>query len=93
MTSFLYQLLITMCSVGNSGIRKDTHNDLSSEVEKWINIYADQIGLGEAYSKKFEHISIDDMVRWYEVFIQDRTRGGSNVAMYIRWQQGADYNV
>ena len=48
-TLFFYQLLITMCSVIKSGIRKDPLKDYCSELEKWSNIYVAQIGLGGAY--------------------------------------------
>ena len=59
---FLYQLLLPNFSVRNSGIRKDPRKCYYSEVEKWSNIYADQIGIGGAYSNKFDHIRIDDMM-------------------------------
>ena len=37
---FFYQVLLPMCSVIKSGIRKDPRKYYYSEVEKWSNIYA-----------------------------------------------------
>ena len=51
-----------MCSVIKSGISNDPLKDSYSEVDKRSNIYTTQLGLGGAYSKKFEHIRIDNMV-------------------------------
>ena len=46
---FLYQLILSICSVIKSGIRNDLRKDYYSEVEKWSNMYAAQLGLGGAY--------------------------------------------
>ena len=59
---FFYQLILPICSVIKSVINKDTRKYYYSEVDKWINIYADQISIGGAYSKKLEHIIIYELV-------------------------------
>ena len=61
-----------------SGIRKDQWKYFYFEVDKWSNIYASQLGIGGAFSKKFEHIRIDELVRWGGVLICDGARGESN---------------
>ena len=90
---FLYQLILPMCSVRKSGIRKDQQKYFYSEVENWINIYSYQLGLGGSYSRKFEHIRIDELVLWGGVFIHGVVRGESNGAMYRIFQQGSNYNL
>ena len=73
---FFYQLLLLMCSAIKSGIRKDLWKYCDSEIEQWSNIYSDHIGLGGAYSNKFEHIGINELVRWDGDLIRNGLRGG-----------------
>ena len=72
-----------------SGIRKYPQKYFYSEVEKWSNFYAYQLGLGGSYSKNFYHISIDYLVQWDGIFIRGGVRGGLNGAMYSHWEKCA----
>ena len=45
-----------------SVIRKDPQKYIYSEVEKWSKFYAAQLGIGGAYSKKFELVRIDELL-------------------------------
>ena len=45
---FLYQLLLPIFSGVKSVIRKDMQKYYYSEVEKWSNIYEDQLGIGRS---------------------------------------------
>ena len=76
---FLYQLILPMCSLIKSLIRKDPRKYYYSEVEKCSNIYADNLGLGGSYSKKFEHIIIYYLVQWDGVLLPDGVRGVSKL--------------
>ena len=53
---FFHQIIIPMLSVRKSEIRKDPWKYFYSEVEKWSDIYVDQLGIEGVYSKKFEHM-------------------------------------
>eukprot|EP00957_Ditylum_brightwellii_P042151 3192495-Ditylum_brightwellii.AAC.1 len=58
---WFYQLTLPMCEIKKSGIRKEPRQSYYSIVETWTNIYAAQLGLGGAYSKKTENIKIDEL--------------------------------
>ena len=58
----LYKLILTRYSVRKSVIRKDPQKYIYSEVEKWSKFYAAQLGIGGAYSKKFELVRIDELL-------------------------------
>ena len=53
---------------GSQEVRKDWSKYFYFEVEKCINTYADQLGIGGAYAKDFESIRIDEVVRLDGVF-------------------------
>ena len=72
-----------------SVIRKDPQKYIYSEVEKWSKVYAAQLGIGGAYSKKFELVSIDELLRRDGVLIHDCMICKSNEEMCRYWQQGS----
>eukprot|EP00957_Ditylum_brightwellii_P077142 5862664-Ditylum_brightwellii.AAC.2 len=83
-----------MCGISKSGIRNDPCKSYYSKVEKYTDIYAAQLGLGGAYSKKFEHINIEELMQWDRIILCDSVRGGLNGAIYRWWQEeGSDYNA
>ena len=62
-----YKILLPMCSVIRSVIRKDSQKYYYYKIDKWSNIYAAKLCLVRSYSNNFDHISINDMVKWDEV--------------------------
>eukprot|EP00957_Ditylum_brightwellii_P181631 13835862-Ditylum_brightwellii.AAC.1 len=79
---WFYQLLLPICDTLKSEIRNDPQKSYYSKVEKYAIIYAAQLGLGGAHSKKFEHIKIEELVQWDRIVLRDGVRGGSNGAIY-----------
>eukprot|EP00957_Ditylum_brightwellii_P004926 375593-Ditylum_brightwellii.AAC.1 len=67
-----------MCDALKSGIRNSPYKSYYSKVEKDTNIYAAQFGLGSAYSRKFKHIKIKELVKWDGIILHDGVRGGLN---------------
>jgi hypothetical protein len=89
---FFHQLLLPMCDPKMSGINGDTRKAFYSKVETFSNLYAIQIGLGGSYGHKFKNVTLDELVRFDGVVVQDGVKGGSNGAIYRRWVNGADYD-
>ena len=57
---FFYQIMLPLCDTSLSGIREDTWISYYSEVERWSNLYAYQIGLGGSYGNGFKHGKLPD---------------------------------
>ena len=57
-----YQLLLPLCDTSLSRIREDKWITYYSEVEKWSNLYAYQIGLGVSYGHGFKTVKISEFV-------------------------------
>eukprot|EP00957_Ditylum_brightwellii_P004235 321922-Ditylum_brightwellii.AAC.1 len=51
---WFYQLILPMCEIKKSGVRKEPCQSYYSKVETRTNIYAAHLGLGGAYSKKLK---------------------------------------
>jgi hypothetical protein len=81
-----------MCDPKKSGIDDDPRKDFYSKIDKFSNLYAVEIGMGDAYSHKFDLISPQDLVRWTGVVVRDGVKGGSDGAVYRRWMDGASYD-
>ena len=89
---FFYQLVLPICDTERSGIKDDVILPYYSQVEKWSNLYAYQLGLGGSYGHEYKNISVKEIVRHDGCIIRDGVRGGSSGAIYLRWQIGADYD-
>ena len=50
--------MFLLCDTSLSGIWEDKLIPYYSEVDKWSNIYAYQIGLGGSYDHGFKHVKI-----------------------------------
>ena len=64
-----------MCDVGRYGIRGDLKNIYYCEVEKLLNIYSIQLGLGEAYGHMFVNLLLDDLSQLDWVVQRDDVQG------------------
>ena len=71
---------------------KDPRMNYYLEVKKWSNLYALQLGLGGSYGHQFKGILIPELVHFDGIVVRDGVRGGSNGAIYRRWQVGSDYD-
>ena len=90
---FLYQLLLLICDVNNSGIVDDPRKNYFSHVETFSARYAFDIGLLGSYVHNFKVPTIDKLVNFDGVVICDRVRGGRDGALYCRWQcNGSDFD-
>ena len=63
-----------------------------SEVDKWSNLYAYQIGLGVSYGHGFKLVKIPEIVFNYGCIVRDSVQGVISGAIYCHWHMGADYN-
>jgi hypothetical protein len=89
---FFHQLLLPMGDPKMSGITADPRKPFYSQVEKFSNLYAIQIGLGGSYGHRFKNIVLNELVRFDGVVIRDGVKGGSNGAIHRRWMDGADFD-
>eukprot|EP00957_Ditylum_brightwellii_P035708 2707586-Ditylum_brightwellii.AAC.1 len=46
-----------------------------------------------AYSKKFDLVKIEELMKWDSILIHGGGRGGSDGAIFKYWQEGSDYNL
>ena len=58
---FFNQLMFPLCDTPLSGIQEDKWIQYYSEVEKWSNLYAYQIGIGGSYGHGFKPVKIPDL--------------------------------
>ena len=61
-----------------------------SQVETWTNAYALQLGLGGSYGHRFNNVMIQELVNFDGVLVKDGVKGGSDGAIYRRWQNSED---
>ena len=87
-----YQLLLPLYDTSIYGIREDKLILYYSEVQKWSNLYAYQIGLGESYGHSFKNVNLSEIVCHDEYIVKDGIRGGNSGAIYRHWQMGSDYD-
>ena len=87
---FFYQLLFPFCDTHKSGIENDPRMSYYSKVELWTNAYALQLGLGGSYGHKFSNVMIQELVNFDGILIKDGVKGGSDGAIYRRWQNCED---
>ena len=53
-----YQMMLLLCDTSLSGIQEDKWIPYYSEADKWLNIYAYQIGLGGSYGCGFKPVNL-----------------------------------
>ena len=87
---FFYQLLLPFCDTQRSGLDNDPRMSYYSEVEAWTNAYALEIGLGGSYGHKFNNVLINELVNFDGILVKDGVKGGSDGAIYRRWQNSED---
>ena len=85
-----YQLLLPFCDTGNNGVHNDPRMAYYSQVESWTNAYALQIGLGGSYGHEFKNVLINELVNFDGILVKDGVKGGSDGAIYRRWQASED---
>ena len=89
---FFFQLLLPICNPQFSGVEGDPRMAFYSDVEVFSLMYAYQIGLGGSYGHSFKTLSLDELVRFDGVLVQDGVRGGSQGGIHRRWKDGADFD-
>ncbi|KAG7373374.1 hypothetical protein IV203_034098 [Nitzschia inconspicua] len=84
---FFYQLLLPLCRSDRSDIPNDPRKSYYSEVMRWTQSYAHDIGLGGSYGHRFKEVMIPELVHFDGILIRDGLLGGStDGAIYRRWQ-------
>jgi len=91
---FFYQLLLPMCDPRRSGIEGDPRKAFYCDVEMFSNLYFMCMGYGGAYGHAFEPVMLPELVRFDGVVVRDGVRGGSDGAVYRRWDaQGVSHDA
>jgi hypothetical protein len=83
---FFLQLLLPMCNPTKSGIDGDPRRQYYTKVEKWTQKYATSLGLGGSYGHEFKQILVPELVHFDAALVRDGVHGGSDGALYRRWQ-------
>ena len=86
---FFLQLLLPMCDPTKSGIDGDPRRPYYTKVEGWTQKYATGIGLGGSYGHEFKQVLAQELVHFDAALIRDGVHGGSDGALYRRWQKSS----
>jgi len=87
---FFFQLLLPFCDTSKSGVRDDPRMNYYTEVSKFTNVYAYLNGQGSDYGHVWKNTSAMELVRFDGVLFHDGSLGGSNGAIYRRWDPRND---
>lgn len=87
---FFYQLLLPLCDTSKSGVEDDPRMNFYTEVTKFTNVYAYLSGTGSDYGHAFKNTSAMELLRFDGVLFHDGSLGGSNGALYRRWDHTND---
>ena len=79
-----YQLLLHLCDTTLSGIREYKRITYYSEVDKWMNLYAYQIGIGGSYGHSFKPMKLLDLFFHDRCIVIIGVQGGASSAVYSR---------
>ena len=89
---FLYQILLPLCDTFHSVIREDKRILYYYEVDKWSNIYNNQIGIGGSYGNGFRTVKLSETVFCDGIILRNVVWDGTYGTIYCLWQMGADYD-
>jgi hypothetical protein len=81
-----------MCDPTKSGIHWDLRHAYYTKVEKWTQKYATSLGLGGSYGHEFKQILVPELVQFDAALVRDGVHGGSDGALYRRWQTTSTIN-
>jgi hypothetical protein len=83
---FFHQLLLPMCDTSMNA--NDPRKSFYLDVSKYSNAYAtSELGLGTGFGHAFNTVTIPELVKWDGTIVQDGVRGGSNGAIFRRFQK------
>ena len=78
-----------MCDMAKFGIGGDRRRPYYIKVEAWTQKYANGIGLEGPYGHEFKQVLAQEFVRFDAALIRDGVHGGSDMALYRRWQKSS----
>lgn len=87
---FFFQLLLPLCDTSKSGIEGDPRQSYYTELSGFTNLYAYQGGQGSDYGHVWKNTTAAEILRFDGVLFHDGTLGGSNGALYRRWDEEND---
>ena len=87
---FFFQLLLPFCDTSKSGIPNDPRKSYYTECSKFTNSYAYLQGQGSDYGHVWKNTSAAELLHFDGVLFHDGTLGGSNGALYRRWDKSND---
>jgi hypothetical protein len=89
LTEARIQLLLPMCEPKKSEIDGGPRRPYYTKVEGWTQKYATLLGLGESYGHEFRQVLVPELVHFDAALVRDGVHGGSNGALYRRWQRSS----
>ena len=84
---FFFQLLLPFCDPSKSGLVDDPRRPYYTEVERFTNASKYLSGSGGSYGHTWEETTAAELLRHDAVLIFDGVLGGSNGALYRRWDE------
>ena len=87
---FFFQLLLPLCDTAKSGIANDPRRSYYTELSKFTNSYAYLQGQGSDYGHVWKNTTAAEILHFDGVLFHDGTLGGSNGALYRRWDKTND---
>ena len=86
---FFLQLLLPICDLSKSGVKKDPRMLYYSKVEKFLCKDTYDIGLGGSYGHPFENVTVRGIIIHDDCIVRDGIRGSIG-EIYRRWMDGGD---
>ena len=82
---FFLQLILPLCDPSRSGVDNDPRKPYYTEVEKFTNMGKAESGYGGSYGHTWKASTACDQAKFDGALIHDGVLGGSNGAIYRRW--------
>ena len=83
---FFFQLILPLCDTKKSGIDGDPRMSYYTDVEKYTNVY--MCLQGQSYGHNCPNTTAMELLHFDAILIYDGVLGGSNGALYKRWEKG-----
>ena len=76
-----------MCDPQQSGIENDRRTSYYFDVEKYTNMSKAESGVGGSYGHSWKPTTAAEMIRFDGILIKDGVLGGTDGALYHRWDR------
>ena len=84
---FFLQLILPICNVAMSGVKNDPRRSYYNHVECFTNVSKASSGMGASYGHTWTQVTAKELVVFDGILVRDGVLGGSQGALYRRWDK------